>query len=220
MVPDYLDIPIFPLPNVTFFSHTLMPLHVFEPRYDEMTKNCLAGDRLMGVALLREGWQKDYFGRPPIFRTFGIGKIIDHRKCGDGRCNLVLEGLYRARLIEEFPTRPYRTGRVEVLHEWSIDGVREQIGGLMREVRACTDAIARAFPDMREPIMGAWAAHPHPMVVINHLAAELVTDSYDRQSILEQDDPMRRIHLITIQLRAIMQQVQGRELSEEVIEEE
>ena len=70
MLPEYVDIPIFPLPNVTFFPQTVLPLHVFEPRYVEMVANCLRGDKLMGVALLREGWQKDYFGQPPIYKNF------------------------------------------------------------------------------------------------------------------------------------------------------
>ena len=96
MLPEYIDIPIFPLPNVTFFPQTILPLHVFEPRYRTMTSNCLAGDRLMGVSLLKEGWQKDYFGRPPICTTFGIGKIIDSERREDGCYNIVLEGLFRA----------------------------------------------------------------------------------------------------------------------------
>ena len=73
---------------------------------------------------------------------------------------------------------------------------------------------------MREPLQTAWSAHPHPLVILNHLAAVLAHDTYDRQSILEQDDPLRRMQLVIIQLRAILAQAQSRELREEVVEED
>ena len=220
MIPDYLDIPLFPLPNVTFFTHTFLPLHIFEPRYRKMTEACLAGDRMMGVALLRVGWQKDYFGQPPIFRTFGVGKIIDVDRAPDGTFNIVLEGLYRVRMTEEFPSRDYRVARAEVLHEWPIDAHREKLAPMMKELREGTDLLGRVVPHMREPLQTAWSAHPHPLVILNHLAAVLAHDTYDRQSILEQDDPLRRMQLVIIQLRAILAQAQSRELREEVVEED
>ncbi len=40
-----LILPIFPLPDVTFFPHTLLPLHVFEARYRAMVMDTLARDR-------------------------------------------------------------------------------------------------------------------------------------------------------------------------------
>ncbi|OPZ07582.1 MAG: Lon protease 2 [candidate division BRC1 bacterium ADurb.BinA292] len=220
MLPEYLDIPIFPLPNVTFFANTLLPLHIFEPRYRTMVHNALCGDRLIGVTLLKEGWQNDYFGRPPICKTFGVGKIIDSEQLDDGRFNIVLEGLYRVRLIEEFPTRPYRTGRVQVFQEMHIDDIRAEISRLMKELQILTRRLSRLLPASRELIQAAWAAHPHPLVVANHLASSLVIDPYDRQSILEQNDPIRRLNLILIQIRNILLQLDARQIREEVIEED
>ncbi|MFQ5804508.1 MAG: LON peptidase substrate-binding domain-containing protein [Candidatus Methylomirabilales bacterium] len=48
-----MEIAIFPLPNVVFFPHTLLPLHIFEPRYRQMLADCLAGERRLAMALLR-----------------------------------------------------------------------------------------------------------------------------------------------------------------------
>ena len=60
-------IPVFPLPNVVFFPRMPLPLHVFEPRYRSMVRDVARGARLVGMALLRDDWQRDYYGRPPIF---------------------------------------------------------------------------------------------------------------------------------------------------------
>ena len=221
IIPEYLDVPIFPLPNVTFFTQTYLPLHIFEERYRVMVANALAGDRLIGVALLREGWQRDYFGKPPICKTFGVGKIVDHDQLADGRCNIMLEGLYRVRLVEEFPTEPFRTGRAQVLLDPPIDSARSRVVELMKDLRRLSARIGELMPSLRDTVQSAWSAHPHPLVTVNLLASSLVIDAYDRQSLLEQDDPIRRIQLLAVQLRSIVDQLETRlTRAEEVIEED
>lgn len=207
MLPEYLDIPIFPLPNVTFFPQTYLPLYVFEPRYLKMTANCLGGDRLMGVALLKEGWQRDYFGNPPICRTMGVGKIVDHEQLANGCYNIVLEGLYRVRLIEEYPTRCFRTGRVKVLLDPALDRARAQVGELMREVETAASRLTRLVPQLKDPIRRARSACPHPLVFTNQLANAVVIDAYERQSILEQDNPILRLKLLLVQLHNLIHEV-------------
>jgi hypothetical protein len=53
----------------------LLPLHVFEPRYRELTRDCLAGHHLMGVARLRPGYEAEYHARPPVYEKCGVGRI-------------------------------------------------------------------------------------------------------------------------------------------------
>ncbi len=220
MLPEYLDIPIFPLPNVTFFPHTFLPLHVFEPRYKKMTANCLGGDRLMGVSLLKEGWHKDYFGRPPIYRTFGVGKIVDSERQSGGEYNIMLEGLYRVRLVEEFPTKTYRIGRVQVLQDPPIDHLRVEVGMLMKEVHELAGRLGNLLPIIRGSIQNALSTSPHPLIIANQLANTLVMDAYDRQSIFTQDEPLRRLRLLLVQLRMLVAQLSGDKIREEVAEEE
>ncbi len=38
---------LFPLPNLVMFPHVVLPLHIFEPRYRQMTEHSLASDRLI-----------------------------------------------------------------------------------------------------------------------------------------------------------------------------
>src|SRR6185295_13942516 len=64
-------LPIFPLPNCVLLPGGLLPLHVFEPRYRELTRDCLAGHQLMGIARLRPGFETAYYGRPPVYEKCG-----------------------------------------------------------------------------------------------------------------------------------------------------
>src|SRR5215203_2914807 len=110
-------LPIFPLPTVVLFPNVFLPLHVFEPRYREMVADALAGDRIIGMVLLREGWQGDYEGRPPVYPVGCAGLITFSEQHSDGRFNIVLRGLEKFRITGEDHSRSYRTAQVEPLTE-------------------------------------------------------------------------------------------------------
>jgi Lon protease-like protein len=99
------------------FPHTVVPLHIFEPRYRAMVGDALKSDKLIAMALLKPGWEKDYEGAPPVHDTVGIGRILRDEKTEDGRYNILLEGIARARIEELIPPAPYRRARVRILAE-------------------------------------------------------------------------------------------------------
>src|SRR5476649_1193663 len=90
-----LLLPLFPLPNV------VLPLHIFEPRYREMVADAEAGDRMIGMVLLRPGWEREYEGRPPVYRTGCSGVMTHVERLPDGRYNMVLRGIERFRILSE-----------------------------------------------------------------------------------------------------------------------
>lgn len=107
-------LPLFPLPNLVFFPNTRIPLHIFEPRYRQMIDVALAGDRRIGMVLLRPGWEADYYGAPAV-HGFGTVGVIEHAvTLEDGRYNLLLNGVARFRVVSEVEASPYRTFRVVI----------------------------------------------------------------------------------------------------------
>jgi Lon protease-like protein len=107
---------LFPLPNLVLFPQVVQPLHIFEQRYREMTADALANDKLIAMALLQPGWEKDYEGRPPVHSVGCVGKIVADQRLEDGRYNLLLRGLGRVVILEEQPPdRLYRLARVRLL---------------------------------------------------------------------------------------------------------
>lgn len=112
------EAPLFPLPNVVCFPHVLLPLHIFEPRYRQMTADALAGDRLIAMALIQPDAFDEIAGSPPIFETVCLGKIVTEQILPDGRYHLILQGLSRARVIAEVENGlPYRVGRLELCED-------------------------------------------------------------------------------------------------------
>lgn len=115
-------VPIFPLPATVFFPGTILPLHLFEPRYRQMGRDLIDGDGELVVVLLKPGWEEDYEGNPPVHETATLGTLEDHEELEDGRLNIVLQGRDRVRLLppdddELRPGKLYRERRIEPARE-------------------------------------------------------------------------------------------------------
>ena len=111
------SIPLFPLPNVVLFPNVLLPLHIFEPRYRDMMADALRGDRIIGMVLLRPGYETQYEGRPPIYEVGCAGVITHSQPLADGRYDIVLRGIEKFRVTSEDHGRSYRVGQVEAIPE-------------------------------------------------------------------------------------------------------
>lgn len=105
-------LPLFPLPNLVFFPQTRLPLHVFEPRYRQLVSDIVKSDARFGIVLLKDGWETDYYGSPPIHEYGTIAQIEQSLELPDGRYNLIVNGIARFRIIEAVSEKPYRVARV------------------------------------------------------------------------------------------------------------
>ena len=83
------SIPIFPLPNIVLFPNVCLPLHIFELRFRKLVADALQGDRIIGMVLLRPGWERDYEGRPSVYPIGCAGLITNFERLGDGRYNII-----------------------------------------------------------------------------------------------------------------------------------
>jgi Lon protease-like protein len=177
-------IPLFPLPNVVLFPQMSMPLHVFEPRYRKMVADVLATHRTIGMALLRPGWERDYYGRPPIYLHGCAGVIEEHEILEHGRYNMLLKGVSRFRVTDEHTGEPYRLASVQPLAEgpgepFALDSLRRQV----------TEAVGRGSDGPAVLVMQDGLPHD---LFVNALAQSLPLTPVERQSLLECDSVASR----------------------------
>jgi len=180
-------IPIFPLPNVVLFPNVFLPLHIFEPRYREMVADALAGDRIIGMVLLRPGWEPEYDGRPPVYGIGCAGVVTNAERLPDGRYNIVLQGLEKFRIIDEEPGRPYRVAQVEGLPENGTANDRDA----MRDARRRLEEILVPTSSGR----GSDPTLPPSMPdedLVNALAQYLELEAVEKQALLERDGLLAR----------------------------
>jgi Lon protease-like protein len=107
---------LFPLPNLVLFPQVVQPLHIFEPRYRQMTADAIAGDGLIALVLLRPGWEDLFQGNPAIHRVACVGRIVAEQELPDGRFNILLRGLKRMRIRKEIESdKLYRVAKADLL---------------------------------------------------------------------------------------------------------
>ena len=180
-------IPLFPLPNVVLFPNVLMPLHIFEPRYRSMVSDALEGNRVIGMALLKPGYERDYEGRPPIYPIGCAGVITYSQKLADGRYEIVVRGLEKFRVASEDASRAYRVASVDVLAE-SIDASDE---APLRQQRQRLEAILAAAVE-REQGEPRFPPSVPDGDLVNGLAQYLDLKTIERQALLECDGVLAR----------------------------
>ena len=188
-MPDLSDLlPLFPLPSVVLFPGVFLPLHIFEPRYREMVEEALATDRLIGMVLLRDGWQDDYEGCPPVYEL-GCSALITHcEKLPDGRYNIVLRGLDRFRIVEEDRTRSFRRARTASVPDRTLT---EDERAELRLLRGRIEALL-APSEQGEGIDPRAASAMSDEDLVNALAQYLDLDAIEKQALLEQPDVPER----------------------------
>ena len=109
---------LFPLPNLVLFPQVIQGLHIFEPRYRQLTSDALESDGLITMVLLRPGFEAQYSGTPAIEQYACLARITHHEILPDGRFNLRIRGISRARILEEIKTdKQYRMARAEPILE-------------------------------------------------------------------------------------------------------
>ena len=153
------EIPIFPLPNVVLFPAALLPLHIFEPRYRAMVGDALEGERLVGMVMLRPGWERHYEGTPPVYPVGCAGFITHAEQLPDGRYNIMLRGLEKFRIVDERLSRHgdelYRIAQIESIREprtftsSAIQDARRRLETLIAKTlrRSTDDTIPKDMPD-------------------------------------------------------------------------
>ena len=182
-------IPIFPLPNVVLFPNVFLPLHIFESRYRAMVSEALDEDRIIGMALLRPGWESEYDGRPAIYEVGCAGLITHAERLSDGRFNIVLQGLEKFRVIDEDEDerRPYRLAHVASISESMTERDKEE----MRAERKRLESLLVPQPSGRsaEPKVPASMSDED---LVNALAQYLELEPVEKQALLERDGLLSR----------------------------
>ncbi len=192
------DLPIFPLPEVVLFPQAVLPLHIFEPRYRAMLRDCLATHKVMAMALVVGPSPESDPGRPPIRSVAGAGVVVEHQPLPDGRANIVLHGCVRVRLDELPFVPPYRRARATLLED------ADDAGDVTASDRAALLASVSAFAaDIRRHNPGFVFQVPpelEPGVLSDYCAHHLIVDTEVRQTLLEELRPKERVRIVTYEL--------------------
>jgi Lon protease-like protein len=201
-------LPMFPLPNVVLFPHALLPLHIFEERYQALARDVLAGHHYLAISLLTSPEDADAReGRPPVQRIAGVGEVVMAHELPDGRFNLVVRGRARVRIDEELDSgSPYRIISATELPD--LPGADpEELRDADQSLRALVGHLADAIPEGGELLRQVVVSQETPSELVDVLAAALVVDPTLRQRLLETRDVLKRIERVSGEVVAMTSRI-------------
>ena len=179
-------LPIFPLPGAVLLPFTLVPLHVFEPRYRKMIRDCERGAGVLALANIPPDALSAGEHAPRVLPVLGAGLLARVEPLPDGRSNIVVRGALRARIVEELPSgEPYRVVRAERLPDRACDEDRERTAA--ESLRRLVLAFCAARPGADANALAQMAARAErPGELADVVAGAVVDSAVERQALLEQ----------------------------------
>jgi uncharacterized protein len=182
-------LPLFPLGSV-LVPGLVLPLHVFEPRYRRLVEDLLGrpeNERVFGVIAIKEGHEVGEHGVRALYSIGCTAVVREVTPHADGRFDLLTSGAVRFRLesLDEDAGTPYLIGLVSPLPD--ADGIDVDLEELARTV-------GLRFAAYRERLGAAGGGlSSSPRVLSYVVAAGMVLDLRERQSLLERPDTARRL---------------------------
>lgn len=190
---------IFPLPDVVLFPGVPLPLHVFEPRYRQMTADALADDRRIGIVAVRPEHLAEIAGDPPVFDVGCTGVIAHEQRLVDGRYTFVLHGAQRFRIVRE-PERPadrlYRVVEAALLEDPMRPEEATPIAALRLRLLDLLRALVPDFGRTRGPLGGSLLGDADDATLLHTVCQFLGIPIRERQSLLEADGVLARFRLL------------------------
>lgn len=194
-------IPVMTLPDTVFFPQALLPLHIFEPRYQQMLRDVLASDRMFAVAHLDTTRPPEPDLVEPLHRTAAVGIIRACQKGGNGTSNLLIQGICRVTVKEIVREEPYRVIAVQPLattagtHHAGLEVLRLEVMRLLNLRRRLGTPAPKGMTQFLESI--------DDIDTFADIAAfNLCEDSAIKQQLLETLETRRRLQLFAASLKA------------------
>ncbi len=195
-------LPLFPLPGTVFFPHTLLPLHIFEPRYRQMTEEVIATHGYMAVVLIDPDQKESPVG---CARVATVGRLVHHERLPDGRFHILLQGIARVVLGEELPPggRLYRRATAEVI-DADDDGDDHALADELSTLRGCYARLADTHPECKNTLGDLPLRLAEPEVLADLISAALIDDVATRQSVLEEKRLLKRLEIANDALATLL----------------
>jgi len=185
------QVPVMALGDSTLFPHALMPMFIFEERYQQMLRDVLETDRMFSVGLAEAGDEER------IAPVAGVGLVRACVKSDDGTSHLILQGVGRVRILGWIEGKPYRVARVETLESTGTDDA-----SLPKMTAALRAAVARMRAEGAElPVQLEQYLEriEDPGVLTDVVSSALIHASSERQAMLrELHVPTRLDRLIAL----------------------
>ncbi len=184
-------LPILPLRGLVVYPQTGVPLTIGQPRSIRLVDDVVTGDRFMGLVASKH----PEIESPDPKHLYQVGTAgLIHRmfRAPDGTIRLLVQGLFRFRIVEFVATEPYLKARIEIIPEKQETGL--EVEALARNVRDQFAHIAEMIPSLPRELIATVTSITDPLQTVYTIANLQRMDIEDAQEILELDSITEKLH--------------------------
>ena len=186
-----LTLPLFPL-HAVLFPGGLLPLRIFEQRYLDMVTDCLRNDRGFGVCLISAG--REVGDAADCFPIGTLARIQDWGSTEEGLLAITVQGERCFRIVQRsLQPDQLTTAEVEMLDEPVHQPLPVEYAPLSR-------LLERLMDELEPPYRGMPRALDDADWVSGRLTEFLPLDTLEKQTLLEQPDPLVRLSTLAARL--------------------
>jgi Lon protease-like protein len=182
-------VPVFPLPGVVLFPHASLPLHVYELRYRTMVRDALSGERVIALALLQAGWERDYHGSPGFHPIACLARFESVEWLPNDCYDLQVLGLARVRVTRVVRDYPYRAARVQLLPQAPVASDDPLVMLEGRALREAYARLARGGPSGPVPDLPSEVSYEG---LVNAVCMALPVPAEEKLALLAEDSVIER----------------------------
>ena len=186
------SLPLFPLSTVLFPGMRL-PLHIFEPRYRQLVADLLdqPEPRRFGVIAIRKGKETGVDGVAALYDVGCVATVRQVESREDGRYDLLTAGTQRFRLLGLDKSLPYLRGEIEPLPDET--GEAREAAYVTRRVQEAFRGYLNLLVDRGGGVISVADLPDEPLLLSYIIAAAMIIDLPDRQSLLAAPDALARL---------------------------
>ena len=206
---DLQRVALFPLPNAVLFPSTILPLHIFEPRYRAMTREAIEHKRPIVICKFTEPRTLNAQQQPLFCEIGGVGFIRNYQNLPDGRYNILLEGVSRVRVTEELVDtgKLYRVGRAEIIAEQS--DTSGALGALITTLKRCITGLEAEYATLSQALQKILREVQTPAALSDTIASLIISNPEVRQHMLEEPHVERRLDELITRIAALLNASEG-----------
>ncbi len=197
-----MEIPLFPLPNLVLFPNLVVPLHIFEDRYQLMINGCIDRSEAFGLVLLRAGAAEE---SEETIHTTGVSvRIVEVERLDGGRMNILCEGESRFRIHQFTQRTPFWKANVTHFDEETLHAAQSLYQQAADMYRKLSELGARLSGSPQTELL----LPESPTELSYTIAYVLDIDSEDKQSLLEMTSTSERLRALITHLSSSIKKIE------------
>ena len=210
-IPEIL--PVLPLSGAFVFPKMLFPLEASGPSEITLIDEAMAGDRLIGVVMLKQKPESGELSRrKEDYYSIGTSVVILRMaKTAENKAQLLLQGISRFRILEIVEGKPYLQARIENLEDVEVKDI--EVEALVANLTGLFERIVKLSPFLPQEFGAMVKTITDPGVLADLIASVINATIEEKQKILDILDVKERLREVT---RLVNHQVEILELGSKI----